>query len=1261
MSEEEEVLTESEEEDGDFSASEDEWLPTKKPGKKGGKKRGTAGSSDEEEDDDDSVTEDESDLEDFEESPKKKGKQQQATASRKRPATGSAARQTASGAGKKKRLSPGLRDRLYQQYKKDLLKEMCPAKPPLNSSVSDILQKCQFNRKTTANAKAQNKQEDDEDDSGSSSGDDHLVDPEKLDLGSTFFNKKESTETANNDLAEPGTSKPLAVPHFDVNAGMRLSDSSDGEDDAGTGKLPASIPKQAVEELISHINQRSGDFMNFNNLDQFTAKVEEAKRLLRSYQQRQEPEKRSTTNNPSQSSSEQQRQQEHKESISCLLALGEATDGGGLPGQTNVPADASSDSDWEEVENGGDTSEQKTEENSTVAENKDGTLQVTIELDNAQSRRKRREEIEMELYIKRKINKVKRMNRLNYHKSSVLVAIAIGRRLNHTVDSDRVQGLLLSIMQDKALSSKGKWDEKRLQKLYDWFRAEFTLTSHELLGPRTGCSVSSMLALALFTRKVQCCRNYILLFLACLRSAGAQVRLVLSANVPSKRPPMSELCPMSEREIKENLEKKEAKHSPKPKIVQLKSNKQFTSHNLAKADHDHNVPETAEIVKPLMDEPSNKARKENAVAPRRSPRGSKIILEKDPVPSKTSSRKVLMTLNIPQLDGGDDAIPGIDEIKSLRRSHRSKSAATAEPKSLTSPGTSPFAKRKSNTPKTASGAKVINGSEVTGNPAETRKRKLFSSDKDSIKLATGPKATQRNTRSNKLQPSQTVSKITMIDTEEAIVKRKAITKRRKSPKGGDGVAEVIDSKVESKASKPEKEVPNSTILDQKIPVVMVEKMVLNKSIDRKVLSSSSESDAEFTGQKLNGSIREQSRKKTKKPKPAYDDTDSDFEMPKGAASNRKPKKSPKQAAAPAKTKKSPNPRRSKTGNQSDANNGKIDLWIEFYCEKAQRWITFDVMSGRVDCKDYIVRIAPNPISYVFAWDNDGYLKDVTARYVQNWNTACRMLRVEQPWLDRALAPFLGPKTERDVAEDNELNKLDADKPLPKTIGELKNHPLYALRRHLLKFEALYPAEPQPLGFIRTEAIYPRECVHTLQTREKWYKQGRVVRAFETAYKVVKCWKYDRPNNNWLKDQPCDLFGHWQTDEYDPPTAENGVVPRNEYGNVELFTEKMLPKGTVHLKLPGLNRVCKRLQIDCAPALTGFDMAKMRVVPVYEGFVVCEEFAEKAVEEWYKEMEEEERREQEKLEKRVYGNWKRLIKGLLVRRKLQNKYNFDNLT
>lgn len=57
----------------------------------------------------------------------------------------------------------------------------------------------------------------------------------------------------------------------------------------------------------------------------------------------------------------------------------------------------------------------------------------------------------------------------------------------------------------------------------------------------------------------------------------------------------------------------------------------------------------------------------------------------------------------------------------------------------------------------------------------------------------------------------------------------------------------------------------------------------------------------------------------------------------------------------------------------------------------------------------------------------------------------------------------------------------------------------------------------------------------------------------------------------INDQLLEIFGEWQTMDYDPPTAENGIVPRNAFGNVELFKACMLPKGTVHLK-------CKLLSI-----------------------------------------------------------------------------------
>ena len=78
-----------------------------------------------------------------------------------------------------------------------------------------------------------------------------------------------------------------------------------------------------------------------------------------------------------------------------------------------------------------------------------------------------------------------------------------------------------------------------------------------------------------------------------------------------------------------------------------------------------------------------------------------------------------------------------------------------------------------------------------------------------------------------------------------------------------------------------------------------------------------------------------------------------------------------------------------------------------------------------------------------------------------------------------------------------------------------------------------------------------------------------VRLNEQPYKIVKARpKWDRMTGTVTKGLPLEVYGHWQTEIYQPPPAVDGKVPRNEYGNVELFKEWMLPKGTVHIPIQG---------------------------------------------------------------------------------------------
>ena len=59
--------------------------------------------------------------------------------------------------------------------------------------------------------------------------------------------------------------------------------------------------------------------------------------------------------------------------------------------------------------------------------------------------------------------------------------------------------------------------------------------------------------------------------------------------------------------------------------------------------------------------------------------------------------------------------------------------------------------------------------------------------------------------------------------------------------------------------------------------------------------------------------------------------------------------------------------------------------------------------------------------------------------------------------------------------------------------------------------------------------------------------------------------------------------------------------------MELWSEKCLPSGTVHINLPRIVPLAKKLEIDFAPAMVGYEIRNRKTVPVFEGIVVCKEY------------------------------------------------------
>uniref|UniRef100_H2Z1G4 Rad4 beta-hairpin domain-containing protein n=1 Tax=Ciona savignyi TaxID=51511 RepID=H2Z1G4_CIOSA len=231
--------------------------------------------------------------------------------------------------------------------------------------------------------------------------------------------------------------------------------------------------------------------------------------------------------------------------------------------------------------------------------------------------------------------------------------------------------------------------------------------------------------------------------------------------------------------------------------------------------------------------------------------------------------------------------------------------------------------------------------------------------------------------------------------------------------------------------------------------------------------------------------------------------------------------------------------------------------------------------------------------------------------------------------------------------------------MPTSIGAFKSHPLFVLRRHLLKYEAIYPQDVPTLGYIRSEEVLPRSAVHCLHTKEKWLQSALSVRDGEQPYKMVASYLLNKKLQRNSDTPSLALFGEWQCDPYQPPIAKDGKVPRNDFGNVDLYQPSMLPIGCVHMRLPNLNAVAKKLNIDIASAVVGFDTHHGFPHPTLDGYVVCSEFENVLTEAWEEEEALAAERAYNKLQERVLKHWKLLFRGIVSLDRLRTRYKEED--
>ncbi|XP_063715918.1 DNA repair protein complementing XP-C cells-like [Symsagittifera roscoffensis] len=348
----------------------------------------------------------------------------------------------------------------------------------------------------------------------------------------------------------------------------------------------------------------------------------------------------------------------------------------------------------------------------------------------------------------------------------------------------------------------------------------------------------------------------------------------------------------------------------------------------------------------------------------------------------------------------------------------------------------------------------------------------------------------------------------------------------------------------------------------------------------------------------------------------------------------------------------------------DSQDFGINLWCEVYLAKEQCWIPVSPVD-KIYNKPYVLeKQAQKPVSYVFSFDNQNRMKDVTKRYALRWGSVNQKTRLD--WIDKhqgktwysSLCKLFAPlEKTADAKEDIQIQDQMANMPIPGTVAELKDHPLYVLERHLLKFEVLHPKTAPVLGYVRNEPVFSRKCVKICHTEQTWMKEGMSIKEGEEAVKYVRplISKFKLRKLEGQEVPMVGLFGDWQVELYKSPPVVDGRIPRNEYNNVNLFKMHMLPPGSVYLDLPGLDKVAKELDVDCVPAMRGWDFSGFHARPVLEGFVVCAENEDLLREFW-----QEKRRaaEAKVRETRAIGNWKKVVKALRIKEIIRRKYEYS---
>lgn len=351
------------------------------------------------------------------------------------------------------------------------------------------------------------------------------------------------------------------------------------------------------------------------------------------------------------------------------------------------------------------------------------------------------------------------------------------------------------------------------------------------------------------------------------------------------------------------------------------------------------------------------------------------------------------------------------------------------------------------------------------------------------------------------------------------------------------------------------------------------------------------------------------------------------------------------------------------------------FWVEVWNKFLHQWVSIDPIMKK------IIEVCPkrkrssfeppvsderNQLTYVLAFDKYGQVRDVTRRYSHQYNARTIRKRIEfrsaedKLWYQKILSicDRKNSNNTADVYEQKEFHERDLAEGMPNNIQAFRNHPLYALESQLRQDEIIYPKDSSTqCGTFRSKTtskaipVYKRTSVHRLRSAKAWAMRGRQLKIGAIPLKQ--------------KDEDVRLYAEFQTQLYLAPPVKDGIVPKNQYGNIDVYKDTMLPEYSVMIEssdkcsMKLLQQAARLLDIDYARAIVAFDFKgrKLKNKPTAKegGIVIASEFEEATRLVIDHLLEEEEDVKRQSSETNALNNWKYFLLKLRLEDRLNKSH------